>query len=287
MLKYVKLITVKEVYKLNRSVKFIAFILVIITLFGTAVFGADAKSSAKESASDKPENAKVVFLLYHDLVADKLTKSNNPEYCTTGEKFRADLMSLLDAGWKSISCEMYYNNEYEEGGKYFVVTFDDGYLSNYTVAYPILCELKVYGDIFMCTENTGLTNHFKWRQGDEMEKSGFVKLYSHTTKHKDLKSSDALTFCKNAARSFCQLGIKLKEQKRELFFSYPGSDYSRETVENLYKDGVKLQFVQIMPGKDAGWDWKSLGLTQRISIGYKTDVPSLIKEIFGWDIKKA
>ena len=169
----------------------------------TASVETEAEESTEQSAEEEEEEkeGRVVILLYHDLVEKELGENNNPEYCTTGEKFRLDIETLLNRGWKSISSEMYAKGEYDKGENYFIITFDDGYISNYTIAYPIMLELGVYGDIFTCTGNVHFSNHFKWDQGQEMEDSGYVKLYSHTHRHYSLTRAKTLFSFKTSIKT--------------------------------------------------------------------------------------
>ena len=229
-----------------------------------------------EEEPEEEKEGRVVILLYHDLVEKELGEKNNPEYCTTGEKFRLDLETLLNHGWKSMSSEMYVKGEYDKSENYFIVTFDDGYISNYTIAYPIMLELGVYGDIFTCTGNVHFDNHFKWDQGQEMENSGYVKLYSHTHRHYSLtRARTPFSFKTSVKTSLLYMQYRL-EGDRMMIFSYPESDYTEESVRDLYESGMIIQYVQIMPyEKGEDWDYESLGLTRRYNVAYETDIEVL------------
>ena len=235
----------------------------------------EEEKEAEEDPGEEKEG-RVVILLYHDLVEKELGEKNNPEYCTTGEKFRLDLETLLNHGWKSMSSEMYVKGEYDKSENYFIVTFDDGYISNYTIAYPIMLELGVYGDIFTCTGNVHFDNHFKWDQGQEMENSGYVKLYSHTHRHYSLTRARTLFSFKTSIKtSLLYMQYRL-EGDRMMIFSYPESDYTEESVRDLYESGMIIQYVQIMPyEKGEHWDYESLGLTRRYNVAYETDIEVL------------
>ena len=72
-----------------------------------------------------------------------------------------------------------------------VITFDDGYLSNYQYAYPILKETGMVATIFVIGATVGNTEHYKntnypitphftFQQGAEMVASGIISIQSHT-----------------------------------------------------------------------------------------------------------
>lgn len=246
-------------------------LLLVFALLTVSAAAADAPAM-----SDAVEPGSVVFLLYHDLVQGELTDKNDPEYTITAENFRADLAALLESGRVSISCAEYLAGNYDKSRDYFCVTFDDGYLSNYTVAYPILAELGVTGDIFMCTEMTSLANHFNWRQAELMEESGVIKIYSHTAKHIRLSDTSLPSFKYSVERSYAYFRAKLSGE-RDMLFSYPNSDYSAESVKALYNIGVKLQFVQVMPIEGEFDDCAEFGLLRRYNVANDSDILELIK----------
>jgi hypothetical protein len=66
------------------------------------------------------------------------------------------------------------------------------------------------------------------------------------------------------------------EGDRMMIFSYPESDYTEESVRDLYESGMIIQYVQIMPyEKGEHWDYESLGLTRRYNVAYETDIEVL------------
>ncbi len=70
-----------------------------------------------------------------------------------------------------------------------VITFDDGYESNYTLAYPILKKYGMKATIFVVGvsvgkdtyKDTGISMfpHFSLAQAQEMERSGVITIGSH------------------------------------------------------------------------------------------------------------
>lgn len=65
-----------------------------------------------------------------------------------------------------------------------MLTFDDGYLNNYTRAFPILQEMDMKATIFVIVrsreEKLGTSDHFDWDQAREMISSGLIDIQSHS-----------------------------------------------------------------------------------------------------------
>ena len=236
------------------------------------------------SFSSCKNDGRVIFLLYHNIAESEIPEGLDPEYTVTAEKFKSDIEYLVENGYKSISTEMYINGEYSKRRNYFVITFDDGYMSNYTLAYPYLLENKLYADIFVCTGNEYLDNHFSWEQGRQMENSGFVTLYSHTEYHTALFSfiteNDYCDYLDTVNKGYED--IKNNTQREHLkIMSYPQSEYNEMTARLLYDDGYLIQFIQILPeGYGYSFNAEDYGLVRRYSIGSYTEISDVLEGIY-------
>ncbi len=110
-------------------------------------------------------------------------------YSTSIEKFKKDMLQLIECGYKAISLKEL--NQYRKIGRYpektFCIAMIGGYEDNYRLAFPILKELNIPASIFVITDHVGLTSHpdfsfftphFTWEQGVEMHDSGLVDIYA-------------------------------------------------------------------------------------------------------------
>ena len=101
--------------------------------------------------------------------------------------------ALHEAGFKTVSLQQLYNYVHfgtELPGKPIVLTFDDGYFSNYEYAFPILQEYDMQATIFAIGVSVGkdtykdtglaMVPHFSWEEAKEMVESGLVSIQSHT-----------------------------------------------------------------------------------------------------------
>ncbi|MBM7560870.1 polysaccharide deacetylase family protein [Fusibacter tunisiensis] len=119
-------------------------------------------------------------------------------------KFFDDMWQLKKAGFETIALADLI--AYVEGTgvlpeKPILVTFDDGYASNYVYAFPILKSLKMKAvinvigwsvglDRFVLTEDP-IIPHFTWEAAREMVESGLVEIENHTY---DLHSPEGLSY---------------------------------------------------------------------------------------------
>ncbi|MBZ4688300.1 MAG: Cda1 [Clostridiales bacterium] len=138
------------------------------------------------------ENVKVPILMYHHLVTQENIK-NNPDLAKNGsvisvEKFTEQMKYLHENSFNTITLQELTN--FIEGKtqlppKPVVLTFDDGYESNYTLAYPVLKKYNHKATINIVVRSTekpiaGGLPHLTWEQMREMQESGLISIQSHT-----------------------------------------------------------------------------------------------------------
>jgi peptidoglycan/xylan/chitin deacetylase (PgdA/CDA1 family) len=69
-----------------------------------------------------------------------------------------------------------------------MLTFDDGWLDNYTYAFPLLKKHNIKANIFLSVGLVGQNNMLAWSQIEEMRQSRLVEFASHGLTHKRLRS---------------------------------------------------------------------------------------------------
>lgn len=118
------------------------------------------------------------ILMYHHMVPDG--QDCNDMTVTPG-KFRADLETVLAMGYTPVlPRELAAGEALPE--KPILITFDDGYRSNYDLVYPILQEsgVKAYISIIVLMPDLPTDNFCTWEQLREMTDSGLVEVGSHS-----------------------------------------------------------------------------------------------------------
>ena len=157
-------------------------------------------SGVQTSAQDA---VSVPILLYHNIADYTPDAPYDRSLNMPAKTFEQHMRMLKNEGYTPITYEMYY--AYETQGtplpeKPIMITFDDGYLSNYLYAYPVLKSLGMKATIFVITDRRGkalsINPHFSWNQAREMVDSGIIDIQSHTHSHQvsTTLSDDALAY---------------------------------------------------------------------------------------------
>lgn len=134
-----------------------------------------------------PEGYAAPILMYHG-VSDNDTWTDKELFVTTAE-LRAQLQWLQDNGYAPVwFSDLKHVDELTAAGKKPVLlTFDDGWLDNYTDAFPILKEFGVKATFFIVTGNLSNNAHVMTNeQITELAASGLVDIQYHTEWHNDL-----------------------------------------------------------------------------------------------------
>lgn len=153
------------------------------TLSVTTIAVSDADAELKEHAS-----ADVIVLMYHHIAEE-----GNSSTTITPELFEQHLQTIQRAGYVTVSPAQMV--DFVERGiklpeQAICITFDDGYLSNYEYAYPLLCKYHMKATFFIIGANVGkrfyrdtqfsTIPHFDAEQTKELYESGLISIASHT-----------------------------------------------------------------------------------------------------------
>ena len=213
------------------------------------------------SASDSPREDKVLLpiVMYHEINYTKLGKDIISPW-----DFESDLKHLRDEGYTAITMRELI--DYYEGGaalppKPIILSFDDGYLSNYNYVLPLLEKYDakiVFSIIVKETENFTETPNYKldfahvtWPQVSEMLASGRVDIQNHTYNLHRITKSLYGSAQKNG-ESFSDYEQRLEEDlskaQNEIFrmtgmtpttFTYPYGKFNDNTDIILRNMGFK------------------------------------------------
>ncbi|OON99361.1 MAG: hypothetical protein ATN35_13000 [Epulopiscium sp. Nele67-Bin004] len=223
----------------------------------------------------------IPVLMYHefaDVVGD--TKAEQSIAVET-KLFEEQLVHLLDNGYTPINFVNLWDYLNGTGGmpeKPFIITADDGYLSNYEIAYPILEKYGAQATFFIVSKyvgelETGLP-HFDWEQSLEMEQSGLIDIQLHSHDHPSMDKQSRASAMYQA--SYCLELIEKHLGKRDVVvFSYPQFEHSKNTVSWLQDVGVDMQITNLNSGKSTTISTD----VKRIHVSNTTTPEDLLKEI--------
>jgi peptidoglycan/xylan/chitin deacetylase (PgdA/CDA1 family) len=123
-----------------------------------------------------------------------------------------------------------------------LLTIDDGFLSFYKNAWPVLKEKKIPFILFVSTREVGSFNYMSWDQIKKISEEDFVEIGNHSHTHEYLVDENNEIIKADILKSINI--FKEKIGKNSIFFSYPFGEYS-ENFKNIIKSmGFKYAFGQ-------------------------------------------
>ena len=123
-----------------------------------------------------------------------------------------------------------------------LLTIDDGFLSFYENAWPILKKNKIPFILFVNTREVGSFNYMNWDQIKEINKEDFVEIGNHSHSHEYLVDENNEFIEADIQKS---INIFKKELgKNSDFFSYPFGEYSINFKNIIKSLGFKYAFGQ-------------------------------------------
>lgn len=115
-----------------------------------------------------------------------------------------------------------------------ILTFDDGYDDNYTIAYPMLKKHGFSATFFIITDVVGHREYMSWEQIVDMSKNG-MSIQSHSRTHIDQEVAGPEDNAWQIAGSRAKLEEKVGRPVR--YFCYPAGRYGPQTIAALQASG--------------------------------------------------
>lgn len=131
----------------------------------------------------KAEELSIPILMYHNLTYnDKVSDGLN----VPRERFEEQIQYLKIHGYNTIDFHelgRYFKGEIELPPNPIIITFDDGYVTNYTYGYPILKKYGYKATVFMITDYIGKDGYLNIDMLKKMETEGVFDVQSHSVNH--------------------------------------------------------------------------------------------------------
>lgn len=212
-----------------------------------------ARKEAVYPISQKPVYKKgyIPTLMYHKIKDQVENTEDDQSMSVSTANFEAQLKALLEAGYTPINFKQL--KDYLEGKaglpkKPILITADDGYLCNYTKAYPILKKYNAQATFFVTSLYVGITNeneHFSWEQAKEMEASGLIDIQSHTHGHTLMNELDKIDVSYEIQKSFGDIEKYLGKRDVKVL-AYPQFLHTSKVKEWANECGVDLQVTNLV-----------------------------------------
>ncbi len=180
----------------------------------------------------------VPVLYYHSV-----DQNADNEVTITPEMLEKQLKYINDNKFTTITIRELYDylkNNKPIPEKSIVITFDDGYMNNYTEAFPILKDLNMKATIFCVGNSLDGSYYLSHEAIKEMSDYG-IDIESHTVNHVHL---DTLSYDEQL------LELKKSKEilenitgKEVLSIAYPFGDYNTDTVKAAKQAGYSLGFT--------------------------------------------
>lgn len=123
-------------------------------------------------------------LMYH-LILDEPYSSLESLFVRPSE-LESQIRALVEKGYNFVFADEYsYSDE-----RTVIMSFDDGYIDNYTEMFPIIKKYNVKVTVFMITSYIGGADYLSRDMIKEMSESGLVSFQSHTHTHTVVTGAD-------------------------------------------------------------------------------------------------
>lgn len=207
-------------------------------------------------------------LMYHK-IGDHPPGSKLKKLWVSAADFRRQLQYLKDHGYAAIDFRDW--RDAEKGVKPLpekpvMITFDDGYMNNYDVAFPLLKEFGMKGCVFLVYETMEKHNAWHdpatepwlkmltWAQIREMQDSGLVEFGSHTMRHRNLAELPPEEVRWELTESKARLEEKLGRELVGFAYPYGCGAYKPEVRRAALDAGYRFDFSIKQGISSLPWD---------------------------------
>lgn len=211
------------------------------------------------------------ILAYHSVGAKGNGEVGSELYSVSETNFKEQMEYLVDRRLQTIDHRP-------------ILTFDDGDITNYRCAYPILKELKLSAYFFIIASKVGIRGYMNWEEIRSLRDSGMI-IGSHGMNHKILTGLGEvkLDYELRASKKFLEDNLL----QSIVFFSIPRGFYNEKVIDKAKEIGYKAVFTSNIKDSDgfrfgripvrADWDLKRFARIINNGYSVKDKAGELIK----------
>lgn len=187
----------------------------------------------------KQNDSSIPVLMFHSI-----TDVKGNELQTSKAQFKQEMQYLKDKGYTTLTLtELYgfFEKNKLVPNKSVVITFDDGYLDNYTNAYPILKQFGFKATIFDITSTVDTSAAYLTSAELKELNSNGIDIEPHTISHPYLNRLSYAEQYKElkTSKDFIQTLLS----KSVKFVAYPYGDWNQDTIKAVKDIGYTMAFT--------------------------------------------
>lgn len=179
-----------------------------------------------------PEPDGFPILEYHQ-VTDAPLDPDFEVYNVPPDEFAAQLDYLQSEGYTTITLQDFMRAVHGKSSlpdKPIVLTFDDGYIDNYSTMLPILEAHGMTAVVYVISNEIGKENYLTLDELKDMQRRG-IEIGSHTADHLPLTTLDETTRLKQIRDS--KIFLEWSGLQTIYSLSYPNGAFNAEIIEIL------------------------------------------------------
>ncbi|MCG2711777.1 MAG: polysaccharide deacetylase family protein [Candidatus Omnitrophica bacterium] len=178
----------------------------------------------------------VPVLMYHSIARG----AENSRLIVSPESFERQMRFLKKGNYHILSMDEYVallKENKKPDKRSVVITFDDGFVDNYTDAYPVLKKYKMPATISVVPEWVGKQDMMRWEQIKELNDDELIEIVSHGLSHCPLDTLSKEFVIKELSES-----KRILEKKLDTvidYFCYPCGNFNPFVKEMAKLSGYK------------------------------------------------
>ncbi len=195
-------------------------------------------------------NEYIPILMYHHFKTEEIPAGDGANMSI--DEFEQHLKTLQQAGYTTIFLNdlnhimQKVQQDKQAGvtdqglhmnGKYIIITIDDGYRSNYELAYPLLQKYHMKASISVITSrihhgyiySSNEIEKMSWENLNEMQNSGLVEIFGHTYDHEPVGNRLYTDFRSSVLKGEEMLEKELEMRSPVKVLTYPNGNYTNQT----------------------------------------------------------